>query len=58
MHNPNNFSSYVAWPGDRPSFHRRGGAGTSTVATYEEEADQGHQDIEFDTDFDRIMRGE
>jgi len=63
MQNPDQFSSYVAWPRDRPSFHGGGGAtfaraGTSTAATDEEEANPGHQDAEFDTEFDRIMRGE
>jgi len=63
MQNPDQFNSYVAWPGDRPSFHGRGGVtfvgvGTSTTTADEEEVDQGNQDVEFDTDFERIMEGE
>jgi len=46
----NQFSSYVAGPRDRRNFHGGGGAGTFT-ATIEE-----YQDVEFDTDFDRIVR--
>jgi len=49
---PNLFSSYVARPRDKPNFHGGGGAGTSPAAVEE------YQDAEFDTDFDRIMRGD
>jgi len=57
------FLLVVAWTRDRPNFHGGGGAafvgaGTSTAAAYEEEADQGHQDAEFDIVFDRIMKGD
>jgi len=48
---PEEFSQYVAWPGDKPHFFGGGGASTSAAAPED-------QDAEFDTDFDRIMRGD
>jgi len=37
---PNQFSSYVVWPRDKPNFHGGGGVGTTTTTVEE------HQDAE------------
>ena len=60
---PDQFHSYMAWPGDRPDFYRgSAAAGTSNAAgpddgTHDQQDAEDDQ-AEYDTDLDRIMRGE
>jgi len=52
---PEQFSTYMSWPRNRPNFYGGGEAGSSNATGADEEADQ--QKADFDTDLDRIMRG-